>query len=483
MSLLESAAAELGVALEPGVETEGDQENKTLASRWFAEQMDTRDELASLRDQFLFPRAARGANASDAKDAQTVDKDDLNAKKSLAEKECVYLCGNSLGLQPRKAREYVSEELDKWAELAVEGHFTDPRPWVTVDELCVDDMAAVVGAKSSEVAIMNSLSVNLHLMMVSFYRPNGARCKILVEGKSFPSDWIATRSQIKEKGFDPDECLIELRPRSGEETLRTEDIEATIEEHADSLALVMLSGIQYYTGQAFEMDKIAKAVRKHCGDECRVGFDLAHAVGNLELKLHEWGVDFACWCTYKYLNSGPGGIGGCFVHEKFGDGKDLVRFEGWWGHRKTDRFKMEPNFIPSQGAFGWQLSNPCVLPIATLRASLELFREATMPRLRAKSESLTRYLELLLESELPEGTCKSITPGFDRRHERGCQLSLVFSQPVKAVHVEVEKRGVICDMREPDVMRIAPAPLYNSYVDVWEFVQILKECLSQESSA
>ncbi|GBG24624.1 Kynureninase [Hondaea fermentalgiana] len=453
MALLERAATELGVALEG----EATDPSKGLGSQWFAEQLDARDELRELRQEFIFPRVDRADPESES---------------------CVYLCGNSLGLQPRKAKEYVTEELDKWANLGVEGHFASTRPWVTVDELCIQDMAHVVGAQSSEVATMNSLTVNLHLMMVSFYRPTQTRNKILIETKAFPSDWMATRSQIREKGFDPDECLVEAKPRSGEETLRTEDIEALIAEHADSLALVMLSGIQYYTGQAFEFERIVKAVRKHCGDDCRVGFDLAHAAGNLELKLHDWDVDFACWCTYKYLNSGPGGIGGCFVHSKFGDGKSLPRFEGWWGHRKEDRFKMDAKFLPTEGAFGWQLSNPCVLPLATLRASLELFRTATMPRLRAKSESLTRYLELLLESELPTGACRSITPGFTRRHERGSQLSLVFANPVKAVHSALEKKGVICDMREPDVMRIAPAPIYNSYMDVWRFVQLLKETLA-----
>jgi len=412
--------------------------------------LDDLDELRVFREEFLVPERAG-----------------------------VYLCGNSLGLQPRGARAEVLKELDAWARFGVEGHFAGSRPWVTIDEVCVEDMASVVGALPSEVATMNSLTVNLHLMMISFYRPTAERNKILIESKAFPSDLNAVVSQVKEKGFDPEECVLKASPREGEESLRTEDIEKLIEKNKDSLALVMFAGVQYYTGQAFEMEKIVKAVRGHCGEEaCKVGFDLAHAVGNIELRLHDWDVDFACWCSYKYLNSGPGGIGGCFVHSKFDErSTDIPRLNGWWGHRKEDRFKMGEEFLPAKGAFAWQLSNPPVLVLATLRASLDVFKRAGMPRLRAKSVALTRYLELLIETQLPKGACRSITPGFGRKNERGAQLSLVFSQPVKKVHDQIESAGVICDLREPDVMRIAPAPLYNSFHDIWKFVSVLKEAL------
>eukprot|EP00516_Mucochytrium_quahogii_P001967 CAMPEP_0203744310 /NCGR_PEP_ID=MMETSP0098-20131031/427_1 /ASSEMBLY_ACC=CAM_ASM_000208 /TAXON_ID=96639 /ORGANISM=" , Strain NY0313808BC1" /LENGTH=440 /DNA_ID=CAMNT_0050631803 /DNA_START=263 /DNA_END=1585 /DNA_ORIENTATION=+ len=423
-----------------------------LMSREFALALDAGDELKCFREQFHMPKSEDGS-------------------------ECVYLCGNSLGLQPKKAQDYVMEEMTKWAQKGVEGHFCDVRPWVTVDELCRNEMAAVVGAQVDEVATMNSLTMNLHVLLISFYRPTATRNKILIEAKAFPSDFYAVRSQVMEKGYNPDECVVLVSPRPGEETIRTEDIEALVEKHKDELAVVMLSGIQYYTGQVFEMEKITKFVKRITGEQCKVGFDLAHAVGNVILRLHDWNVDFACWCTYKYLNSGPGGVGGIFVHSRHGEDETIPKLCGWWGHRKEDRFKMKDSFTPSKGAFSWQVSNPCVLPLATLRASLELFGKAGMPAIREKSVALTRYLEILLDLELPSGVCKVITPSFDRLEERGAQLSLVFSKPVKVVHEKISKEGVICDLREPDVMRIAPCPLYNTFTDVYRFVHILKSSL------
>ncbi len=419
--------------------------------------LDEHDEIGYMRENFLFPSVASLNNQS------------CNEQKVVT----TYLCGNSLGLQPRKAQDYVSLEMQKWANYGVEGHFTEPLPWVTVDETCVEYMAEIVGAEKSEVATMNSLTVNLHLMMISFYRPTSTRNKILIEAKAFPSDYIAVRSQIMEKGYDPDECLVLVSPREGKETLDQGDIEAKISQYKDELALVMFSGVQYYTGQCFDLEQITKHTREVTKNQAKVGFDLAHAVGNVELKLHDWGVDFACWCTYKYLNSGPGGMGGCFVHSRYDQDSDLIRLAGWWGHRKEDRFKMAEKFIPSQGAFGWQLSNPAVLPLATLRSSLELFHEVGMDRILEKSKTLTLYLELLISKTLPQGTCRIITP----QCGRGAQLSLVFAKPVKTVHKELTRNGVIVDFREPDVIRVAPAPMYNSFKDVWRFVKLLRKAL------
>ena len=394
----------------------------------------------------------------------------------------MYLCGNSLGLQPRRCAAYVNAELVKWQRRGVEGHFPatiyeadQPLPWVTVDETCVESLARVVGAKPVEVATMNSLSSNLHFMMVSFYRPTQARHKIIIEAKAFPSDHHACESQIRFHGFDPATSLVEIAPRAGEETLRTEDILACVREHGATTALVMLSGVQYYTGQAFEIGPVTAAAR---AEGCCVGWDLAHAVGNVELKLHEWGPDFACWCTYKYLNSGPGSIGGCFVHERHKEKgfDELPRFAGWWGHRKDDRFVMNPEFVPSPGAFGWQLSNPPVLCLAALRASCELFDAATMPRLLRKSRMLTAYLaELLARDEKCARHVTVLTPA--QTTQRGAQLSLVFDQPVKTVFAKLSGEGIICDKREPDVIRIAPAPMYNNFSDVREFVQTISGCL------
>ena len=424
----------------------------------FADAMDAKDPLAAFRDEFHFPPTPETADPA------------LRAQGSKS----IYLCGNSLGLQPRSTQAYVNEELEKWQRYGVEGHFPDvnaTRPWVSADEDCRDDMARIVGAKPVEVCIMNTLTVNLHLLMCAFYRPTADRFKILMEGKAFPSDKFAVASQITHHGFDPKEGIIEVWPREGETTLRTEDIEATIAERGSEIAVVMFSGIQYYTGQLFQMGRITKAAR---AAGCKVGFDLAHAVGNAPLQLHDWGCDFACWCTYKYLNSGPGCIGGAFVHERYKDAppEELPgRLVGWWGHRKSDRFEMNHTFIPSSGAQSFMHSNPPVVCCASLRASTEIFARAGMGKLRAKSLLLTAYLEHLIDTRLGPDHVNIVTPRDPE--QRGAQLSLVFTKDIVGVHEAISAQGVICDVRKPSVMRIAPTPLYNSFRDVYDFVELL----------
>jgi kynureninase len=358
-----------------------------------AHELDEKDPLKGLRDRYLFPKGPDG-------------------------KDAVYLCGNSLGLQPKKAREYVVSELEDWEKLAVEAHIHGRHPWLPYHELLTQPLARLVGAKPEEVVAMNSLTVNLHLLMISFYRPTKERFKILVETGAFPSDQYAVKSQAAYHGFDPSSAILELKPRKGEQVLRTEDILAEIDREGDRIALVMLGGVNYLTGQAFAMREIAEAARKK---GCKVGFDLAHAAGNLELKLHDWGPDFAAWCSYKYLNAGPGGIAGAFVHERHARDERIPRFAGWWGHDKKTRFQMGPDFHPIAGAEGWQLSNPPIFQLASLRASMELFDEATMPKLRKKSEALTGYLETEL-SQVRKGFVEFITPA--SAQDRGCQLSL-----------------------------------------------------------
>lgn len=431
-------------------------------SQEFARWMDERDELASFREQFHFPK--------------TPDTATLREPGS----PCIYLCGNSLGLQPKATQAYVVEELEKWQRWGVEGHFPDvnaTRPWVSADEDCRDDMAAIVGAKPLEVCIMNSLTVNLHLLMCAFYRPTKDRFKILMEGKAFPSDKFALQSQVTHHGFDPQEALVELCPRQGEATLRIEDIEAVISKQGAEIAVVMIGGLQYYTGQLFDMKRITAAAK---AKGCVVGFDLAHAVGNAPLQLHDWGCDFACWCTYKYLNSGPGNIAGAFVHENHAHLKASElpgRLNGWWGHRLSDRFEMNHTFIPTPGAQSFMLSNPPVLCVAALRSSTELFAKAGMGRLRAKSLRLTAYLEWLLDTVIGKEHVQIITPR--EADQRGCQLSLVFEKNMTDVHKSISAQGVVCDIRKPSVMRIAPTPLYNSFEDVYDFVHLLKTMFDQ----
>ncbi len=418
-------------------------------SESFARKMDADDVLSSFRDSFLFP--------------------------SVNGKEAIYLCGNSLGLQPKSVKRYIGKELSNWAELAVDGHFVGEDAWFHVRQKSKAGLAHIVGAHEHEVVAMNNLSVNLHLLMVSFYRPTAARYKVMIEAGAFPSDQYMLESQVKFHGLDPQEAIIELKPRKGEHTLRTEDILGEIQRHGDSLALVNMAGLQYYTGQFFDIGAITAEAHKV---GALAGFDLAHAAGNVRLSLHEWEVDFATWCSYKYMNSGPGNISGIFIHEKYADRPDLPRFAGWWGHDEQQRFKMEKGFIPMHGADGWQLANSNVLALAAHQASLDIFLEAGMENLRAKSETLTSYLEFLIEhingrSEVLE----IITP--KNPDERGCQLSLLIHRGGKDVFDEFYDQGVVGDWRNPNVIRLAPTPLYNSFLDIYRFAVILERSLKK----
>ena len=409
------------------------------ASEGFAIAMDERDPLKNYRDRFLIPKTSAG--------------------------DCIYLCGHSLGLQPKAAAAYIEQELKDWAALGVEGHFHAKNPWMPYHRLLTDQTAELVGAKPLEVVVMNSLTVNLHLMMVSFYRPTRVRHKIVVERGAFPSDQYAVKSQIHFHGFDPAASLIELTPRPGESWLRDEDIDAVIEREGDEIALIMMGGVNYATGQALDMARITRVGHAR---GCVVGFDLAHAAGNLLLKLHEWGPDFAVWCSYKYLNGGPGCIAGCFVHERHARAWDLPRFAGWWGHDEQSRFEMGPVFQPMPGADGWQLSNPSIVSLAALRASMNIFHEAGMERLRAKSVSLTGYLEFLLN--------QNASPKFSiatprEKDRRGSQLSIRVPERGRALCDQLNREGIVGDWREPDTFRVAPAPLYNSHQDVFRFAR------------
>ncbi len=402
--------------------------------------MTARDPLADYRDLFHIPRTPDGA-------------------------DCVYLCGHSLGLQPKAARGYVERELEDWAKLGVEGHFRAQNPWMPYHEMLAAPTAQIVGALPAEVVVMNSLTVNLHLMLVSFYRPKGARNKIAIESNAFPSDQYAVQSQIRYHGHDPASSLVEIAPRPRETTIRTEDIEKLLAAEGERIALLMLGGVNYYSGQAFECARITAAAH---AKGCVVGFDMAHAAGNIPVKLHDWNPDFAVWCNYKYLNGGPGCIAGCFVHERHARSPDLPRLAGWWGNDKDARFRMEPQFQPIAGAEGWQLSNPSILSMAALRASMDIFDEVGMERLRAKSERLTTYLEFLLEQKPQEGF-SIITPRDPA--QRGAQLSLRVTKNGRAVCESLAQHGIICDWREPDIMRVAPVPLYNSFLDVHTFAE------------
>ncbi len=423
----------------------------------FAQKMDEDDPLRSFRDKFHFPKQPNG-------------------------EDILYFTGNSLGLQPKTVRAHIEQELKDWETLGVEAHLHAKNPWLPYHEFVTERLANLVGAKNSEVVAMNSLTVNLHLLMVSFYRPTGARNKIMIEQGAFPSDQYAVKSQIRfhtERGQlarnasvgRTDDRLIELKPREGEAILRTEDIEKTIAENADELALILLGGVNYYTGQAFDMRRITKA-----GHEAGaiVAFDLAHAAGNIELDLHDWDVDFAAWCSYKYLNAGPGAVAGVFVHERHAEAFDLPRFVGWWGHDKATRFLMGPDFVPLKGAEGWQISNPPIFQLAALRASLAIFEEAGMANLAEKSRKLTGYLEFLL-AEIKDERISVITPSDP--NQRGCQLSIRVKDSDKTLYEALVSRGVSADWREPDVIRVAPIPLYNTFLDVYKFAEILKDCL------
>ncbi len=411
-----------------------------------ADSLDQEDPLRGFRERFHIPFAADGT-------------------------EQVYFTGNSLGLMPKTTRSYVEQELSDWEMLAVEGHIHAKNPWLPYHEFLTEKMARVVGAKPIETVVMNSLTVNVHLLMVSFYRPAGERTKIVIEKGAFPSDRYAVVSQIRFHGLDPETTLIELEPREGETTLRTEDIVRTIEREGPTIALIWLGGVNYYTGQAFEMREITSA--GHAAGAF-VGFDLAHAAGNLALKLHDWDVDLAAWCSYKYLNAGPGGVAGAFVHERHADCPNMSRFAGWWGHDKATRFLMGPEFVPLAGAEGWQISNPPILQMAALRASLEIFDEAGMAALRAKSVRLTGYLESLID-EIGDERISVITPR--EPSDRGCQLSIRVKGGDRSLHEALLANGVAADWREPDVIRVAPAPLYNSFGDVYRFSEILRTLL------
>lgn len=389
--------------------------------------------------------------------------------------ECIYLCGHSLGLQPRSAERFVLEELEEWRHLAVDAHFRGRRPWKDYHERFAVPLSGLTGARQDEVVCMNGLTANLHLMMVSFYRPTSERFRILIERPAFPSDRYAVLSQLRFHGLDPASALIEVAPRAGEWILRDEDIEAAIHEAGDSLALVLLPGVQYLSGQVLDVARITAWAR---GAGAAVGWDLAHAIGNVPLALHDWGADFAVWCSYKYLNGGPGAVAGAFVHARHGRNPSLPRFAGWWGHNKFTRFMMGPDFVPIPGAEGWQLSNPPVLGMAAILASLEIFEAAGMIRLREKSLALTGYLAERLTAEL-EGRVAICTPLEPAR--RGCQLALRLSSGAKRgrdVFERLAAAGVMCDWREPDVVRVAPVPLYNSFTDVDRFVRILAESVA-----
>jgi len=413
----------------------------------FAKEMDENDPLKGFRSRFYFPK---------------VDG-----------REAIYFCGNSLGLQPKSTKDYIQKELDNWADLAVDGHFQGEDAWYHIRKKSKPALAEIVGAHEHEVVAMNNLSSNLHFLMVSFYQPTKERFKIITEAGAFPSDMYMLETQVKFHGLDPDQTIIELEPREGEHTLRTEDILKRIEENHDQLALVMMAGLQYYTGQVFDMEAITAA--GHAAG-AKVGFDLAHAAGNVPLHLHDWEVDFATWCSYKYMNSGPGSISGIFVHERHAESPELPRFAGWWGHEEGERFKMEKGFKPMFGADGWQLANSNVLALAAHQASLDIFQEAGMENLRKKSELLTGYLEFLLHQINGErGVLEIITP--NNASERGCQLSLLVKKGGKAVFDELYQNAIVGDWRHPNVIRIAPTPLYNSFLDVYRFAKILEQSL------
>jgi kynureninase len=413
----------------------------------FAQSLDKKDSLKKFRVMFNIPR--------------------VNGKPSI------YFTGNSLGLQPKNTKKFVTEELDDWATLGVEGHVHARRPWLYYHKFAKKGLATLTGAKPSEVVAMNQLTVNLHLMLVTFYRPTTTRFKILTETGPFSSDQYAFDSQVKLHGLKPEEAIIELKPRTGEYTLRTEDILTAIEQNKDQLALIIIGGVQYYTGQFFNIKKITEAGHRA---GAQVGFDLAHAIGNVSLNLHNDDVDFAVWCSYKYLNSGPGAVAGAFVHERHASNPDLLRFAGWWGHSEKERFQMKKGFKPMPGVDGWQLSNFPVLPGAALLASLEIFQQAGIKNLVKKSVQLTDYLEYLLNQA--DSTGKKfviLTPS--EKTERGCQLSIYMKQSGKKVFNALTKAGVIADWREPNVIRVAPVPLYNTFEDAFRFSEIFRKSL------
>lgn len=415
-------------------------------TREFAQKLDQQDPLRSYRDEFLFPK--------------------------VNDKEVIYFTGNSLGLQPKNAKHFVDEVMNDWASLAVEGHFNADKPWWDYHERLAEPLSKIVGAKPSEITVMNTLTVNLHLLMISFYRPNATRYKIICEEKAFPSDQYMLQSQARFHGYDPKDAIVEIKKRKGEHNFRTEDIIATINEVGDECALLLMGGVNYYTGQVFDMKTITAAGHKI---GAFVGWDLAHGVGNVMLNLHDWDVDFASWCSYKYMNSGPGNASGCYIHERFHDKKEIPRFEGWWGTKKKSRFLMKPEFEPMDNADAWQLSNSPILALAPYLASLTLFEEVGMDALIKKRNLIVSYLEFILK-EIDadfDGVFEIITPS--RQEERGAQLSVFLHHDAgRKIFDHLMENGVITDWREPNVMRLAPAPFYCSYEDMYNFGQILK---------
>ncbi len=412
----------------------------------YAKEQDQNDELSQYRNQFHIPKDKHG-------------------------NELIYMTGNSLGLQPKSTKSYINQELEDWANLGVEGHTEAKNPWLPYHEFLTKNMANVVGAKPIEVVVMNTLTANLHFMMVSFYKPTKTRYKILIESDAFPSDKYAVESQLRHHGIDDKDGLILWKPRKDEELLQYEDLEAILKAQGDEIALIMIGGVNYYTGQYFDLKRITNLGHKH---GCTVGFDCAHGAGNVELNLHDSGADFAVWCTYKYLNSGPGSLAGAFIHERHAYDKNLNRFTGWWSHNKQTRFNMRDEFDVLPGAEGWQLSNPPILSMAAIKASLDMFNDVGIKKLNEKSKKLTGYFEFLLK-QLGDDAIKIITPS--NPEERGCQLSIQVKNADKNLHNKLTEAGVISDWREPDVIRCAPTPLYNSFQDIYNLVEKLKEIL------
>ena len=412
----------------------------------YAKQLDQEDPISYLRNEFHIPRDKQG-------------------------KEWLYFTGNSLGLQPKITSKYIEQELDDWANFGVEGHFEAKNPWLSYHELLTDTMAKVVGAKPIEVVVMNTLTTNLHLLMVSFYQPSKTKYKIIIESDAFPSDRYAVQSQLSFHGFDPEEALIEWKPKEGKELLELEDLKSILDSQGDDVALLLIGGVNYYTGQYLDIKKIAELGH---AKKCMVGIDLAHGAGNIQPNLHDSSIDFAAWCTYKYLNSGPGSLSGLFVHEKHAQRKDLPRFAGWWNHNKETRFNMRQPFDVMEGAEGWQLSNPPILSMAAIKASLDIFEKVGMDALVKKSKKLTGFFEYLV-NEIASDTIKIITP--TNPNERGCQLSLQVKNTDKNLHKKLTENNIITDWREPDVIRCAPVPMYTSFEDVYHMVTILESLL------
>jgi kynureninase len=415
----------------------------------FAKQLDSADPLKDFRSKFYVPI--------------------INGN------ECIYFTGNSLGLQPKTTQDYVVNELEDWATFGVEGHFHARKQWFSYHEMFPKLLMQIVGALPEEIVVMSQLTVNLHLLMASFYRPTKERFKIICEAKAFPSDQYAFESQAKFHGLDPSEVIIEVQPGEGEYVIRTENILDTIKQHADQTALVIFSGVNYYNGQVFDMKSITRAAHD-AGAYC--GFDLAHAAGNIELKLHDWDVDFACWCSYKYLNSGPGGVAGAFINQRHVVNKNMPRLAGWWGYEKETRFQMEKGFKPISTAEGWQLSNAPVLSMAAHRASLDIFEEAGMENLVAKGKQLSDYLFFIID-ELNAGSGKERIEIITPQDAKGCQVSMLMLEKGREVFEALKQNGVIADWREPNVIRIAPVPLYNSFEDIYRFGKIITEVISK----